>query len=167
VIAIFGRILRIVSLALLFGGSVGVVFSAIVLVKAAKEAGVPVAEAAAANAPIFIHFSKVAFAAAIGLLLGESLDYAFRKKWNKLTLAQYCSSLLCVALVMIFNFGLVPPMERLLPVIKTDEAARVTFQDLHHGSRMVFGGTIIMALLSLILPAFGALKSTDNTTDSV
>ncbi len=40
------QILRLISLALLFGGSAAVVFVAVVLVKAAKANGVPVEEAA-------------------------------------------------------------------------------------------------------------------------
>ncbi len=165
-IAIAGRILRTISLALLFGGSIGIVFAAVILVKAAKQAGIPVEEAAAANAPVFIQFSKVALGAGIGLLLGESLDYAFRRKWTKLTLVQYTSSLLCVASTMIFTFGIVPPMERLLPVIKSDQTAHKVFHELHESSRIVFGGTISLALLSLILPIFGALKTEDTPSES-
>ena len=47
---LLGKILRTISLAMLFGGSVAIVFAAIVLVHAAKAHGVPIAEAAARNA---------------------------------------------------------------------------------------------------------------------
>lgn len=157
-----GRILRTVSLAILFGGSVAIVFAAITLVKAATADGVPVSEAAARNAPLFIHYAKVNLIFGVILMIGEGLDFAKRRLWNKATIAQYACSLLCVVTTMIFAFGIVPPMERLMPAMKTDEAARQEFRNIHEVSRSVFGGTILLALLSLILPTFGALK-TSNT----
>ncbi len=154
-----GRVLRTIALAILFGGSIAIVFSAVVLVKAATADGVPVSEAAARNAPIFIHYAKVNFACGIVLLIGEGLDYAKRRLWNKLTIAQYACSLLCVASTMIFALGIVPPMEAQLPNLKTSEEARQEFRKMHEVSRGVFGATILFALASLILPIFGALKT--------
>jgi len=148
-------ILRLVALAILFGGSAAIVFAAITLVKAAEAQGVPVAEAANANAPLFIQFSKVALGAGIALLLAESLDFANNRLTDKLTIARYVSSLLCVATTMIFAFGIVPVLEELRPRIKTDEAAHAEFRKLHEFSRMVFGGTILLALISLVIPALG------------
>lgn len=154
----FGRILRTISLAILFGGSVAIVFAAITMVKAAQAEGIATAEAAARNAPIFIQYAKINLVCGILLLLGEALDYAKRRMWNKLTIAQYACSLLCVVSTMIFAFAIVPPMERDLPNIKTNEQARQAFHNLHEVSRGVFGATIVLALASLILPIFGALR---------
>lgn len=161
---VLGKILRTISLAILFGGSVAIVFAAIVLVNAAKAKGIPVAEAAANNAPVFIIYSKVNLTFGILLLVGEALDYAKRKVWNKPTYAQYACSLLCVVSTMIFALGVVPPMERLLPLFadkkpEVAQAAHNEFRQMHEVSRGVFGTTIILALASLILPIFGALKT--------
>jgi hypothetical protein len=153
-----GRILRTVALAILFGGSTAIVFAAITLVRHAVDTeGITRAEAAARNAPIFIGYAKINLACAFALLIGEALDYAKRRTWNKGTIAQYTCSLLCVITTMIFALGIVPPMAELLPHLK-EVSAHEKFQQLHHVSQPLFGGTIILALISLILPIFGALK---------
>lgn len=157
--------MRTIALAILFGGSLAVVFTAVSLVKAATAAGEPVSEAAARNAPIFIQYAIVNLIAGFVLLIGEGLDYAKRRLWNRSTIAQYTCSLLCVATTMIFALGLVPPMKELLPTIKTNEQARQEFHKLHETSRIVFGGTMLLALASLILPIFGALKVAGVTAD--
>jgi hypothetical protein len=154
-IGTLSRVLRLVALSVLFAGSAAIVFAAITLVKAAQAQGVPVAEAANANAPLFIQFSKVALFAGIVLLLAECLDFVGSRQPGKLTVVRYVSSLLCVATTMIFAFGIVPPLERLRPLVKTDPAAHAEFHKLHEISRMVFGGTIFLALVSLVIPAFG------------
>jgi len=161
-------ILRLISLAILFGGSAAVVFSAITLVKAAEAQGIPTAQAAAANAPVFIHFSKVALGASIALLVAEALDFSRRKRPEKLVLFRYVVSLLCVATTMIFALGIVPPMAELLPLLHSKSGispedlarAHADFQKLHELSRMVFGGTIVLALISLVLPTFGSQPAT-------
>lgn len=153
-----GRILRTVALAILFGGSAAVVFSAVTLVHAAVAEGIPRAEAAARNAPIFINYAKINLVAGFVLLAGEALDYAKRRLWNKGTIAQYACSLLCVITTMIFALALVPPMERTLPHLTESAEARQEFHNMHKISEKVFGGTILLALASLILPIFGALK---------
>ncbi len=152
-----GRILRTIALALLFGGGTATVIAAITLVNAAVAQGAEKAVAAAANAPVFFTFSKVALGAGIALLLGESLDYAGRRIWNKQTIAQYVTSLLCVGSTMVFALGIVPMMQELLPTIATNERAHAEFHKLHEVSRGVFGTTIVLALISLLLPVFGAL----------
>jgi hypothetical protein len=165
---VLGKILRTVSLAILFGGSVAIVFAAIVLVTAAKAKGVPVAEAAAVNAPVFITWAKVNLGCGIVLLIGEALDFARRKVWNKPTVAQYICSLICVGATMVFALGIVPPMERLLPSLHTSEVAQAEFHKMHEGSRAVFSVTILTALASLLLPIFGALKTNSaKATESV
>lgn len=148
------RILRYVSLAILFGGSSAIVFAAIVLVKAATAQGIPVAEAAATNAPLFLQFSKVALGAGILLLISELIDFITGKPQSKLTLARYGTSILCLTGTLIFALGIVPPMEQLLPDIKTVAAAHEQFHKLHEISRAVFGASILFALISLLLPVF-------------
>jgi hypothetical protein len=162
---LLGKILRTISLAMLFGGSVAIVIAAITLVNAAKANGVPVPEAAAANAPVFITYSKINLAFGLLLMIGEGLDYANRRLWNKATIAQYACSLLCVASTMIFALGIVPPMERLLPHLK-EETAQKEFHHIHETSRAVFGATILLALTSLILPIFGALRTAKTNRES-
>ncbi|MBY0550318.1 MAG: DUF4149 domain-containing protein [Candidatus Obscuribacterales bacterium] len=147
------KLLRTVSLALLFGGSSAIVFAAIVLVKAAQAKGVPVPEAAATNAPIFIHFSKIALGSAVVLLLSEIMDL-FRAEKTKLTVARYATSAVCIVSACVFALVIVPPLDALLPVINTDPTAHKSFHDMHELSRAVFGVTIFSALLSLILPIF-------------
>lgn len=150
------QVLRLLSLALLFGGSTAVVFVAVTLVKAAKANGVPVEEAAAINAPAFIEYAKILAGAAVALLIGEGLDFASDKSAakGKLRLARYGTSLLCAITAFVFSFAIVPPMDDLRAQIKSDEAAKAKFHDLHEVSRAVFGATILFALLSLLLPAF-------------
>ena len=157
------KILRTISLALLFGGSAATVFAAIVLVKAAQAKGVPVPEAAAANAPVFIHFSKVALGSAIVLLLSEVMAL-FSSPTTKLTVVRYASSALCIVSAVVFALVIVPPLDALLPVINTDPTAHKSFHDLHELSRAVFGVTIFSALISLVLPLFekGTLATAAN-----
>ncbi len=154
------QVLRLLSLALLFGGSTAVVFVAVTLVKAAEANGVPKLEAAAVNAPAFIEYAKILAGAAIALLIGEGLDFAGNKDAkSKLRLARYATSLLCVIAAFVFSFAIVPPMDGLRPQIKSDEAAKAKFDDLHKVSRGVFGATILFALISLLLPAFEGRRS--------
>lgn len=163
---ILGKILRTISLAMLFGGSVAIVFAAIVLVKAATAKGIPVPEAAATNAPVFIHYAKINLGFGILLLVGEGLDYAKRRLWNKATMAQYVCSLLCVSSTMVFALGIVPGMEALLPMMANNPTAQADFHKLHETSRIVFGTTIVLALASLILPIFGALQTSKSVSES-
>lgn len=148
------KVLRWIALSILFGGSASIVFAAIVLVKAAEGQGIPVVEAANANAPIFIQFSKVSLTAGIVLLLSECLHFTQVRYPAKLTMVRYAASIACIATTMIFTLGIVPPMEELRPMLKTDIAARQEFHHLHELSRAVFGITIISALVSLLIPAF-------------
>lgn len=153
-------IVRLVCLSLLFGGSTAVVFTAIVLVKTAVAAGTPQAEAATANAPIFINFAKVALGAAIGLLASEALDFATQKNKTKSTYIRYAASFAAIATAMVFALGLTPMMAELLPAITTNTTAHEDFHKLHELSRMIFGGTIFFALIALITPALAGESST-------
>lgn len=157
------KILRWISLSILFGGSASIVFAAIVLVKTAQSQGIPVLEAANANAPIFIHFSKISLIAGALLLLSECLHFAHTKHPGRLTVARYAASAVCVATTMVFTLGIVPPLEELRPLVNTDVRAKQEFHRLHELSRMIFGLTIASALVSLLIPAF---EETANTRSS-
>jgi hypothetical protein len=161
----FARILRLISLAMLFGGSSGIVFAAIVLVTAAKAQGVPVAQAAAVNAPIFIEFSKVALAFALALVLSEAIqvkgDLPHLSKQSKWALGRYFASTVCALATFVFALAIVPPMEKLLPHLKTEETARLEFRKLHETSRAVFMTIIVFAMASLIIPPLSSRRTTD------
>jgi len=148
-----GRLIRFISLALLFGGSTACVFAAVTLVKAAVAQGIAVPQAAAANAPVFINFSRVALVAALFLLAAESIDFARAGKRDRLTLIRCLASLACVAATMIFALGIVPPMQELLALRQGSTEAAQKFHQLHEISRLVFSGTILFALISLVISA--------------
>jgi len=132
-----------------------IVFAVVTLVKAAKEKGIPVAEAAMNNAPVFINFSVIALACAILLLVAEALDFMKHKAGSsKLVKARWAASLIAVAATMVFSLGIVPPMKQLLPEIQANQQAREKFDGMHKGSERVFGVIILFALISLLLPAF-------------
>ncbi|MDZ4835038.1 MAG: DUF4149 domain-containing protein [Candidatus Melainabacteria bacterium] len=157
------EILRLISLSILFGGSATVVFVAIVLVKSAVASGVPQSEAAGINAPAFIQFAKVVAGASVMLLAAEALNFAAIKKGlvekTKTTFSRLAASLICAVTAFIFAFAIVPPMDELRPLIKTDEVKAAEFKKLHDVSRGVFGATILFALISLVLPVFGAVEN--------
>lgn len=159
-------VLRLLSLSFLFAGAASIVFAAVVLVSAAKAQGVPVAEAATANAPIFIAYSKVALGAALVLLLAELMDFSRLRQRSKLAVARFTASLFAVVTAGVFSLVIVPPMDNLLPSLKTDEAARQEFQHLHEVSRAVFGVTILSACVSLILTALLNKNNTAKLTDA-
>ena len=137
-----------------------IVFAVVTLVKAAKEKGIPVAEAAMNNAPIFLNFSNVALICAILLLIAEALDFMKNKMAaSKLVKARWATSLIAVAATMVFSLGIVPPMRDLLPQIQANQEAREKFDGMHKTSEKVFGLVILFALISLVLPAFDKPKS--------
>jgi hypothetical protein len=153
--------LRLIALSILFGGSVTIVAVAMMLVFSAVAEGIPKTQAATANAPIFIHFSKVLLGGGITLLIAEALSFSQSKNTAKSTLIRYVLSLLCVATTMIFALGIVPPMSEMLTIMhtKTNLSAeeltglQSSFHRLHEISRLVVGGTILTALFSLLIPA--------------
>jgi len=162
------EILRLISLAVLSAGSAAVVFVAVTLVKTQHAQGVPISEAAAANAPAFIQFAKVATGAAIVLLVSEAMGFLALQKGlvakSKVTFGRMGASLLCAVAAFVFAFVFVPPMSELQPQMKNDQAKYEEFQKLHKGSQGVFGATILLAFIALILPVFaaGPNKSTSN-----
>jgi hypothetical protein len=144
-------ILRTLLLVILSGGAIGVVFSAVVLVKAATAEGIPVAVAANTNAPVFIAFGKLAIFVALSLLVAEGIDFATNKDSSKLTKWRRIFALISSAFALVFALGITPPMETLRVKLKTDEAARVEFHKLHEVSRVIFSIMIFFALASLVL----------------
>ncbi len=161
----FARILRLISLAMLFGGSTATVFAAITLISAAKAQGVPVAEAAAANAPVFIEFSKVALIFAISLVVAEAIeikgDLKSLERGTRWRMARYFASIVCAICTFIFALAIVPQMEDVRVLMKTDSSAKQQFQKLHEVSRLLFTGTIVFALASLVLPIISTKRISD------
>jgi sterol desaturase/sphingolipid hydroxylase (fatty acid hydroxylase superfamily) len=131
-----------------------IIVSAITVVRAAQTQGMSIPEGAALNAPVFILFSKIALGAAFGLLLGESLAYAAERRMTKLDMARAATSVITMVCAMVFAFVFVPPMQDLLPRVKTDAAAHAEFHKLHESSRGVFSVMMLSALLSLLIPVF-------------
>lgn len=147
-------VLRVLALAILFGGSISVVISAITLVKAAEAHGVPVAQAATANAPMFITFSNIVMVSGFVLLFAESMDYAKHRVINKLLSIRYGASLLCSIATIILCFAIVPPMKEMLSSIHENERTEQTWKTFHESSRVAFGVIILSALISLVMPVF-------------
>lgn len=148
------QVARLVTLAILFGGSISVVFAAITFVKAAQLDGMSIAQAASLNAPVFLQFSKVATVAACVLLVSELANYALVRKMSRCRAIGYAASVLCFVATLVFAEGIVPSMEVLRPQIKENVAAYTAFKKLHSTSEIVFAGTILFALVSLLAPAF-------------
>jgi hypothetical protein len=157
--SILAYVLRVISLSFLFGGSASIVFAAITLVKAAQAAGVPLTDAAAANAPMFYMYSTVVLVCSLALFTGEALDFVKQRKTkdfklSNLTNARYISSLLCIVACLVFTAAIVPQMKQLAPLIKKDETAHAAFVKLHSMSRIDFSIVIVCSLVSLLLPGF-------------
>jgi hypothetical protein len=143
--------LRLIVLSVLFAGSASIVFAAITLVKAGELQGIPVQQSAAANAPIFLQFSNVVLTASLILIVCEWGHYRRTKDPARVSYARYAASFVCFICTLLFSLVIVPNMERVLPAIHQDKAAFLEFTKLHHLSRMVFGGTVLFALVSLVL----------------
>ena len=161
------RILRWISLAFLFGGSASIVYVAVSLLMFAQAHGIASEIAAAVNAPLFFQYTKLAVIAAFTLLIAESLDFGAHRSPSKLERVRYVTSMLCAAAVMIFAFGLVPPMKKLSQifvarpaVFMLNPAFRDRFKQYHDTARIVFGASVLFALTSLLLPAFDAAETT-------
>ena len=147
-------ILRVVTLAILFGGSIAVVVSAITLVKAAQAHGVPTSAAATANAPMFLTFSNMVMISGFILLLAESIDYAKHRVINKLLAVRYGASLLCSIATIILCFAIVPPMKEMLGSIHSNERTFEVWETFHKSSQVAFSVIILSALVSLVMPVF-------------
>jgi len=163
-----GKVLRLIALAILSGGSAAIVFAAITLVKVAVADGIPTAEAAARNAPLFIYYSKVVLGGAVLLGLGEFFELSQRKEPSVETFRKFAlfASIVCIVCVGIFAFGIVPPMEKLLPDLRTVKETHEQFQHLHKMSEGVFGASILLAFASLVLPVFSKQATPVSSTQT-
>jgi NADH:ubiquinone oxidoreductase subunit 6 (subunit J) len=162
----FARILRSISLAMLFGGSTAIVFAAITLIAAAKAHGTAPLEAAATNAPVFIEYSKVAAIFAITLVISEAIEikgdlHNLEGRNHKWRMGRYFASIACAICTFIFSFAVVPQMSQAMTQMKTNDSAQKEFDRMHKISRILFSGTIAFALVSLVIPALGGRKVTD------
>lgn len=129
--------------------------------------GIATEVAAAVNAPLFYQYSKLAAVAAFALLIAESMDYAAHRSPSKLERVRYATSMLSAAAVMIFVFGLVPPMKKMSNLFMARPAMfllnadiRDRFHQYHETARIVFGASILLALASLTMPAFDSAETT-------
>jgi cytosine/uracil/thiamine/allantoin permease len=143
--------LRLVTLSILFAGSAAIVYAAVILVNAASANGIPVAQAASANAPVFLEFSRGILISSIILFVCEWGHYRRNKEIRRADYARYVASFLCFVCTIIFSIAIVPNMEKVRPLMYQDAQAFQEFTRLHKVSRVVFGGTILFAFVSLIL----------------
>jgi hypothetical protein len=178
------RVIRVISLVVLCGGSAGVVMAALASVKSAEQHGISVPEAALANVPAFIVYGKAAIVFALLLLVMELLDYLSDKKVDFARLLRYGSSLSCFLAAVFFSAAIVPRMQMLLPSIqsslsnyssigrlsqqspslqadekkiRSNPAAHAAFQQLHESSRLAVTAIILFAFASLAIPLLDAL----------
>jgi len=151
------RVLRVISLAILCAGSAGFVYAAMSGVNAAHQAGVPIAQAAAANAPVFIEYTKASLVLAIFLVFVEFLDYIFDRKLDFARKLRYATSTSCFVAAAVLALVIVPRMSDLLPDITTKEEAHAAFQQLHNQSRLLVGAVILLAFASIVIPLGSAL----------
>ncbi len=149
-----GAILRVTSLSILFAGCSAIVFAAITLVKAAEAKGVAASVAATTNAPVFLNFSKIIAIAGVALLIAEAADSFFSRRYTRFKLVQYIATAVCCLCAFNFAFVVSPEMEHLLPYIHNSVGIHEAFQNLHESSRLLFGGIILFAWISLIMPVF-------------
>ncbi len=142
---------RLLALSIIFGGSVAIVFVVINIAKEGHAAGLDTATIGLANAPLFIHFSKLALGAAIVLLVSEIADFFTNPEKSKCTFARYATSAASAILVIVFALGLTAPMADLLPKLKTDAEVGAKFDKLHHISQPVLGAAIALAIASIAM----------------
>lgn len=142
---------RLLALSIIFGGSVAIVFVVINIAKEGHALGLDKATIGMQNAPLFIHFSKLALGAAIALLIAEVADFFTNPEKSKCTFARYGTSAASAALVLFFALGLTAPMTDLLPKLKTDSSAEAEFSKLHKISQPVLGTAIALAIASIAM----------------
>lgn len=147
-------ILRVFALAVLFGGSIATIVAAITFVQAAALHNISTAAAAAANAPMFLQFSRMIMPCGFMLLAAESLDYAGERKLSWLIGARYAASFICIAATMILSFGIIPAMKDMHANIHDSAQAYAEWTKFHEASRIAFGIIILSSAISLIIPAF-------------
>jgi hypothetical protein len=146
------KVFRVVSLAILCAGSMGFVFAAVTGVKSAEERGIPVAQAATANAPVFVEYAKAALVLCIFLLFLELLGYAFNRKLDMARKLRFGTSAACFTAAAFLALAIVPRMEQLIPEIQNKEDSRAEFHGLHNQSRVVVSAIILFAFASIAIP---------------
>ncbi len=143
--------IRLFVLAILFAGSAAIVYAAVILVHEATANGIPIAQAASTNAPVFIEFSRGILIACLVLFCCEWGHYRRNKELRRVDYARYAASFLCFVCTVVFSIAIVPNMEKVRPQMLQNTEAFQDFTRLHKLSRVFFGGTIMFAFLSLIL----------------
>ncbi len=149
---------RLICLAILSGGAAMVTVVAVTLVKnAIAVEQITTAEAAFRNGPAFVKYGQIAMIVASVLFVTELGDIMMRhhdtNRWAKRMIMRYASSLACIVAMFTFNLGFAKPMEKLMPEIRTNEAAHAEFDTLHQCSRVVFGIGILFGFVSLVIPS--------------
>lgn len=163
--SIFAYMMRVIALAFLSAGSASIVFAAISLVKAAVARGMPIAEAAAANVPIFYMFSTVVLICSCILFVAECIDFVMKLSPQSLLVKlRYTMSMICVCCGLIWSLGIVPQMRDLNPRIKSDADAHEQFQKMHKMSEMDMSAVMVCALISLLLPGLEQRRSTADSS---
>lgn len=143
--------IRLLALSIIFGGSIAIVFVVVNMAKEGHALGLDKATIGMANAPLFIHFSKLALGAAVALIVAEIADFFTNPDKGKCTFARYGTSIASAALVLFFALGLTAPMSGLLPKLKTDAAAEEEFSKLHKISQPVLGTAMALAIASIAM----------------
>jgi hypothetical protein len=134
----------------------GFVFAAVSGVKSAEERGIPVAQAASANAPVFVEYGKAALVLCIFLLFVELLDYITDRKIDLPRKLRYGTSTACFVAAAILSLGIVPHMEALLPDIQTNEESHAEFRRSHNQSRLAVTAIVLFAFASIAIPFVNA-----------
>lgn len=142
---------RLLALSIIFGGSVAIVFVVINNAREGRAAGLDQATIGLANAPLFIHFSKLALGAAIALIVSEVADFFTNPEKSKCTFARYGTSTLSAIFVLFFALGLTAPMADMLPQLKSDAEVGAKFDKLHKISQPVLGAAIALAIASIAM----------------
>jgi hypothetical protein len=130
----------------------GFVFAAVSGVKSAQERGIPVAQAATANAPVFVEYGKAALVLCIFLIFLELVDFVFQRKPDFARKLRYGTSAACFVAAAYLALALIPQMEQLIPDLRTNEESHAQFQALHNQSRVVVTAIIILAFASIAIP---------------
>ncbi len=137
--------LNSIILSLIFGGSIGVLFSVLTNIHIAKLSGIAVKVAANNNAPIFIAFSKFLLILGLAFLILSLITKNIRRK-----LMVSLPIILCILSIMLFSLYIAPQMDLLRPQLTSSETARLTFESLHKLSQFDFSLIILTSLICLV-----------------
>lgn len=143
--------LNLSILAIVFGGSIGVLFCALTLIHQAKLAGIDVSVAANNNAPLFFNYSKIIFVFAIILLITHLAKYWHLRKQTKVNILLNLTPItLCFTTIMIFSLLLTPQITVLRPLVKSSIKAKNEFKKFHNLSQIDFFIIILTSFISLL-----------------